>query len=188
MDSAYLYLPSKNNLSLYLYLYLPIEKSLYLYLQFFFCICPNPVDHSALKISFRIYLPKKGPGYWKLNNSVLNDKQYLDEIKKAIGKTLQEYQDLKSYQLIWELVKINIKEFSISSCKEKSRQRKDMLKDIQHQLDSINKNVLTLETKGSLTHDEKEQLEYRKLLKPELGSKQTLFQPESKRLMYKGKN
>ena len=105
LDSAYLYLylPSKNNLSLYLYLYLPIEKSLYLYLQFFFCICPNPVDHSALKISFRIYLPKKGPGYWKLNDSVLNDKQYLDEIRKVIGKTSLEYQDLKSYQLIFNI-------------------------------------------------------------------------------------
>ena len=96
----------------------------------------------------------------------------LIKTKEVIAKTSQEHQDLKYYQLICELVKTNIKEFSISHCKEKSRQRKDMLKYIQHQLDSINKNVLTLEIKGSLTHNEKERLEYSKLLKSELESKQ----------------
>ena len=52
---------------------------------------PGVIDHSALKISFKINLHKKGPGYWKLNNSILNDKEYNDRVKEIIAETSQEY-------------------------------------------------------------------------------------------------
>ena len=136
---------------------------------------PGVIDHSALKISFKINLHKKGPGYWKLNNSILNDKEYNDRVKEIIAETSQEYQYLKSYQLIWELAKINIKDFSMSYCKTKSNQRKDIIKDIQNQLDKVNKTIHTLDTKDSLNDNDRKLLEYNNLLKSELESKQRNF-------------
>ena len=136
---------------------------------------PGVRDHSALKISFKINLHKKGPGYWKLNNSILNGKEYNDRVKEIITETSQEYQYLKSYQLIWELVKINIKDFSMSYCKTKSNQRKDIIKEIQNQLDKVNKTILTLDTKDSLNDNDRKLLKYNNLLKSELESKQRNF-------------
>jgi len=38
-------------------------------------------DHSAIAIEFQdVDDKRKGPGFWKLNCSLLNDKQYVDEI------------------------------------------------------------------------------------------------------------
>ena len=43
------------------------------------------------------------------------------ETKGVIEKTVEEYKSLKSCQLIWELVKINVKDYTICYCKNKHK-------------------------------------------------------------------
>ena len=64
---------------------------------------------------------QQGPGYWKLNNSVLKEQNHIEGINKTIVNTLENFRDMKSNQHIWEILKINIKEFTIQYCIEKKK-------------------------------------------------------------------
>ena len=77
---------------------------------------PDVVDHSALKLNFKTDCGEKGPDYWKINNSVLNEPQYIRVINNAIRNTINDCKSLNSKQLTWEMVKLNIKECKISYC------------------------------------------------------------------------
>ena len=48
---------------------------------------------------------KRGPGYWKLNTSILNDEKYIKNIENIIDKTLNDYCEVGK-KVVWELCKI----------------------------------------------------------------------------------
>ena len=83
-------------------------------------------DHSAIKIEFQDVDDKvKGPGFWKLNCSLLNDKQYVDEINCLLPSWLQEgKQELNDPRSVWDWVKYNVKKYSRQYSMTKSQQRK----------------------------------------------------------------
>ena len=88
-------------------------------------------DHLA--ISLKIKLPtKRGPGFWKLNNSYIEDKLYQENIVKIIKNCLAL--DNQSFQTKWEVCKYQIKEFSIKYSKRKSRERNNELQKLEEQL------------------------------------------------------
>ena len=66
------------------------------------------MDHQAISLQIASST-KRGPGYWKFNNSYLDDKEYIEHIIKTI-KTYTEYPDSNiSACYLWELCKIDIK-------------------------------------------------------------------------------
>ena len=71
------------------------------------------IDHSAIQVSFSLNTDKRGPGYWKINNSILSDEEYKNGVCKIIKDTKEVYKDLASHQLLWEIMKVNIKEYTI---------------------------------------------------------------------------
>ena len=69
-------------------------------------------DHKPVIIEIDIRkIPKRGPSYWKLNNSLLKDVTYCDEIKQIIDNTWRSnlYMKLMSR---YEFVKYEILRFS----------------------------------------------------------------------------
>ena len=83
-------------------------------------------DHSAITIEFQDVDDKvKGPGFWKLNCSLLNDKQYVDEINCLLPSWLQEgKRELNDPRSVWDWVKYNVKKYSRQYSMTKSQQRK----------------------------------------------------------------
>ena len=53
-------------------------------------------DHSALQLSLTSEEKetKRGPGFWKFNNSLPTDKDYTEHITKSIPQFIAKYQDL----------------------------------------------------------------------------------------------
>ena len=82
--------------------------------------------HSAIIIEFQDVDDKvKGPGFWKLNCSLLNDKQYVDEINCLLPSWLQEgKRELSDQRSVWDWVKYNVKKYSRQYSMTKSQQRK----------------------------------------------------------------
>ena len=68
----------------------------------------------------------RGPGLWKLNTSFLSDEEYLKCIKKVILKTCDDYKDDKDVDdaLLWEMIKLKVRESSIFYGKEKAKSRR----------------------------------------------------------------
>ena len=83
-------------------------------------------DHSAITIEFQdVDDNVKGPGFWKLNCSLLNDKQYVDDVNLLLPAWFQKgKQELSDPRSAWDWVKYNVKKYSRQYSMSKSRQRK----------------------------------------------------------------
>ena len=79
-------------------------------------------DHKAIYfyLSLPVTIPR-GPGFWKFNNTLLDDEVYTAHIRELIPQIREKYSFVQDKQLFWELMKIEIREKSISFAKQKSR-------------------------------------------------------------------
>ena len=117
-------------------------------------------DHKAVFVDFKIITNPRGEGTWKFNNKLLEDIEYKNYIERIIEEVQIEYEDLNSIQLLWEIVKIKIKEMSIKYAKSKAKVSKIETETAQNKLDEINKIIENDTTKENLElKAEKTQLE-----------------------------
>jgi len=69
-------------------------------------------DHSLVELKLHNIQPERGPGYFKINNSILLDTQYQTQIKQEILNTVQNNKDANPNTL-WEVIKGNIRNTTI---------------------------------------------------------------------------
>ena len=121
---------------------------------------PTP-DHKAVAIAKNTSSNTRGnfKGYWKINNSTLNEENYKVGINKLFDDLLEEYGQDVPKLLLWEFLKLKIKEFTISYCTSRSLSVKQNIKDLEEKIDEIDR------SHDSLTND---QYDERKKLKQEL--------------------
>ena len=60
---------------------------------------------------------KRGPGLWKFNNTLLQDECYLQLIKDCYPHILQKHANVDDKQLLWELIKMEIRSETIKYSK-----------------------------------------------------------------------
>ena len=84
-------------------------------------------DHSFVNRSISMESQLKGPGYWKLNTSLLTNKAYVNEMNSIIDRNFNKHKH-KTRSYNWELLKIEATEysqyFSKKLANEKSVKRK----------------------------------------------------------------
>ena len=87
-------------------------------------ISPCPLsDHDFVSFNFQISdAVRRGPGVWKFNNSLLEDKNFCELIRNLIQSHISYFAAFASPQDWWEFLKISIKEESISFSRKKRRQ------------------------------------------------------------------
>ena len=103
-------------------------------------IYPAPIsDHDAVITVFKGEKRPKGKGYWKLNTSILQEENYKDGIKTLIDDTKKEYTEDK--QVLWEIIKIRVKEFSIKYCTLHKRKMSDLLRNLELNLKYIKETI-----------------------------------------------
>ena len=49
------------------------------------------MDHSSILLDLDLIINERGRGYWKFNNSLLKDQQYIDLVKETILAVKQIY-------------------------------------------------------------------------------------------------
>ena len=96
-------------------------------------------DHAVVKLKLNFATTPRGPGYWKLNTSLLHDKEYIDKMNSLLDIGLS--QEFQSYKSKWELIKLAVSGSSIqySSGKKKSNSLKlqALEKKLQHLRNSL---------------------------------------------------
>ena len=82
-------------------------------------------DHSAIVIELQdVEDSVKGPGFWKLNCSLLNDKEYVNELNLLLPTWLRKgNRELSELQSVWDWVKYNVKKYSRLYSMNKFKQR-----------------------------------------------------------------
>ena len=82
-------------------------------------------DHSAVILKLRPLVGnKRGPGYWKFNNSLTNDNQFVSQINSKIEDYLHEIMEISNPVIRWDFLKFKMRQFCMSYSKQKSRERK----------------------------------------------------------------
>ena len=83
-------------------------------------------DHSMVTLNVALHSNPRGKGFWKLNTSLLSKMRYVQEIKTAIESTVNQYEDDTSVNpvLLWEMIKLKVREKSISYAAHKKRQQR----------------------------------------------------------------
>ena len=98
-------------------------------------------DHKYVSVIFNFNKSTKGPGRWKLNTSILGDITYKNKINNLLEQTRNQYQGLNK-QMLWEVIKIKVKEFSISYCKQKQRIKKNVMKELENKIQAKEKELI----------------------------------------------
>ena len=92
-------------------------------------------DHRGCSVVVKFTDIEKGPGYWKMNNSLLEDINYVNSMNNLIDSYVNTLEEGCDYQLQWELLKLKIKDFTINYSKNKNMERKNNLIKLYGELD-----------------------------------------------------
>ena len=97
-------------------------------------------DHSAIVLSLNgTENGPRGPSYWKLNSSLLDDKEYVSLINTKYPLWNDEFKEVKDPRLFWDLMKYKIRQESIFYSKMKAKERRSKIATLEARLNDCQK-------------------------------------------------
>ena len=110
-----------------------------------YCSCkidhaPVP-DHKVVSVHLQAKVNEQGKGYWKMNNNLLKSKEYEVGITELLKDMLLEYSQHVPKSLLWDYLKLKIKEYSIAFSMKQAQNKKDKVKLLESLLDSLDKEI-----------------------------------------------
>ena len=91
-------------------------------------------DHDMVVLKIEVESFKRGPGFWKLNTSLLRDKDYVEKMNKLLDIEMSSKKYYDSKKKHWEIIKFAIqnstRQFSIS----KKRDRDNRIQVLERKL------------------------------------------------------
>ena len=94
-------------------------------------------DHKAVKLQLTIPQGKRGPGLWKFNNSLLEDEDCIELIKANFPVIREKYLGIGDERLKWELLKMEIRDITISFLKNKAKLPREREQEISNRLEIL---------------------------------------------------
>jgi len=83
-------------------------------------------DHSPISLTLKfLNQPDRGPGYWKLNVSLLQEEEYKLSIRKKLNELKTSLNNMDDKNLKWEMFKYEIRKNSIQYSKDRKRKRNE---------------------------------------------------------------
>ena len=96
-------------------------------------------DHRAVFLELNNTEFQKGPGYWRFNNDLLTDPEFLQQMNEILDTWLKSEDSDINDQDKWELCKLKIKQFCSDFGKLKARKKRNDVMDLQIALKNIEK-------------------------------------------------
>ena len=93
-------------------------------------------DHSRGILNLRQYEANRGPGLWKFNNNLASDAEYTKELSELIDQKKMEYDNFNPNKK-WELIKYEIRKFTIQYGKKLRKKDKKYEKEFQTHLNRL---------------------------------------------------
>lgn len=96
-------------------------------------VSPHPLsDHSILSLTVGVSPQERGPGYWRFNNLLLEDPDFVTKMNEYITLLLTEEMD--NPMLLWEWVKYKIRQFCIQYSSTTNRERNAHVRSLEDRL------------------------------------------------------
>ena len=93
---------------------------------------------------------KRGPGYWKFNNSLLESEEFITKMRFIIKHGARKHKDKRVY---WEMLKIEIRMFAILFAKMKANADRNNELDLHQKLQEINLRIDATHENTSLANE-----------------------------------
>ena len=92
-------------------------------------------DHSMITLQISLHSNTRGRGFWKLNTSFLSETEYVNQIKSTIAQTIDECSQDNTVDLglLWEMVKMKVREASIIYGTTKKRNLRKSRRKLRYQ-------------------------------------------------------
>ena len=97
-------------------------------------------DHSPIyvEIQYENSQKKPGPGFWKFNNSLLENEEFVLNLKFFLIHAKEKHSKTDDKRLYWEVIKMEIMDFCIRFAKRLSKNRKNKEMDLLRKLNELN--------------------------------------------------
>ena len=82
-------------------------------------------DHSAILLHLQeIEGCQRGPGFWKMNTSLLTDENFVQKMKEKLDQWKKEGEEFSDVRVAWDWIKYNVRLFTINYSKEVAKTKK----------------------------------------------------------------
>ena len=98
-------------------------------------------DHRGVVIKIQAEDIERGAGYWKFNNALLKERDYLNLINATIDNFDFDDYEQPTWDIKWELLKLRIKEDTINYCKKRAVSKRTQFYRMQGELDALEKQL-----------------------------------------------
>lgn len=98
-------------------------------------------DHKIVKIHIKASNFKKGCGQWRMNNSLLKNKQFTEELRGLIRDFQRDQPDVEimSAQQKFDFLKFKVREFSITKSKQIAKEQRAEMIDLENKIRDLEK-------------------------------------------------
>ena len=100
-------------------------------------VVSNAPDHRAVRLKLNSPNSKRGPGLWKFNNSLVDDKDYVTLIRDNYSSISERYSEQEDKRLKWELVKMELRGLTIPYAKNNAKNTHRKESDLQKRLSDL---------------------------------------------------
>ena len=84
---------------------------------------------------------KRGPGYWKFNNSLTDDATYVSRLNDLIRDIVSSFSENDDPRINWEFLKYKIRQFTQIYSKEKARERRVKQKQLEKEIEKMEHSI-----------------------------------------------
>ena len=100
-------------------------------------------DHKIISVTFDFDISPRGPGFWKLNSSLLSDTNYKSSISDLITQKWEEHSSIEDLRVRWDLLKFEVQSKTISFAKDKAKSRRNREAYILNKIEEIDSKIIS---------------------------------------------
>lgn len=94
-------------------------------------------DHSSILLRLDSFKTSRGHGYWKLNNSMVEEYDYIKLISDGFNEWNEEIKDIQDDRIKWEYIKYKIRLVSIIYGKSRKKRLDLRHSELENKLDNM---------------------------------------------------
>ena len=95
-------------------------------------------DHHAIILEINDHNQRpRGPGYWVFSATLLEDKNYVDEVTNKIPQFIDYHRGIEDKGLFWEMIKMEMRAMSIAYSKRKGKTLRDYENELTNKAQAL---------------------------------------------------
>ena len=98
-------------------------------------------DKIYLEIQYKNNKKSSGPGFWKFNNSLLDNEEFMTHLKFFLTHAKEKHHDTNDKRLYWEMIKMEIRDFCIRFSKHLPKTKRKGEIDLLCKLKQLNEHL-----------------------------------------------